>query len=205
MPMDPRIDRYIEGAPAFAHPILARLRKLVHKACPEAEESMKWSRPCFLYRKKIVCGMSAFKEHCSFGFWDPAMRQVLVDEGVETHEKVGLLERITKAADLPSDKDMLRYIREACRLVEANLSNPAPAKPAKPRKPEVAVPRDLAEALAGSRAAFEAFQRFSPSHRREYIEWIGEAKRDETRRKRIATALEWLAEGKPRNWKYMNC
>jgi len=131
--------------------------------------------------------------------------QVLVDDGIETHGKVGLLEHITKLADLPPDKDMLRYIREACRLLEASLSDPAPPKPAKPRKPEAEVPRDLAVALAGNRAASQAFHRFSPSHRREYIEWIAEAERDETRQKRIATALGWLAEGKPRNWKYMNC
>lgn len=153
MPMDPRVDRYIEDAQAFAQPVLGRLRKLVHKACPEAEENIKWSR----------------------------------------------------LADLPPDKDMLRYLREACRLLGASLLHPAPSKPAKPRNPEAEVPRDLAAALAGNRAASQAFHRFSPSHRREYTEWIAEAKRDETRQKRTATALEWLAEGKPRNWKYMNC
>jgi uncharacterized protein YdeI (YjbR/CyaY-like superfamily) len=205
MPMDPRVDRYIEDAPAFAQPILEHIRKLVHKACPEAEETLKWRQPCFLYRNKILCGMSAFKAHCNCGFWDPDIRPVLVNDGVKTHAKVGLLEDITKLSDLPSARDMLRYIREACRIREAKLLNPASPKPAKPRKPEAEVPRDLAAALAGNRAASQAFHRFSPSHRREYIEWIAEAKRDETRQKRIATALEWLAEGKPRNWKYMNC
>jgi uncharacterized protein YdeI (YjbR/CyaY-like superfamily) len=64
------------------------------------------------------------------------------------------------------------------------------------------VPQDLKSALARNAKARAAFEGFSPSHRREYVEWIEDAKRDDTRRKRLATAIEWMGEGKPRNWKY---
>jgi uncharacterized protein YdeI (YjbR/CyaY-like superfamily) len=200
---DPRIDAHIEKAAGFAKPILRRLRKLVHEACPDAEETLKWSSPAFVYRGKILCGMAAFQKHCTFGFWHQGMTDVLGLDGEKSDTAMGSFGRLTSLDDLPSDRAMLRYIRKAVALNESD----APARPRPVRRPAepLAVPGDLAAALKMKKAASATFERLSPSHRKEYIEWITEAKRDETRQRRLATALEWLAEGKPRNWKYQNC
>ena len=200
---DPRVDAYVAKAAGFAKPILRHLRKLVHEACPDTEETLKWSLPAFLYGGKIMAGMAAFKEHCTFGFWHQGMGAELGPDGEKEATAMGSLGRIKSLEDLPSDRAMLRYIRKAAALNESG----APARPRPARRPAapLAVPEDLAAALKKNKAAAAAFEKFSPSHRKEYIEWITEAKRDETRQKRLATTLEWLAEGKSRNWKYENC
>jgi uncharacterized protein YdeI (YjbR/CyaY-like superfamily) len=200
---DPRIDAHIEKAAGFAKPILRHLRKLVHDACPDAEETLKWSMPAFVYRGKILCGMAAFKRHCTFGFWHLGMTAVLGPEGEKSDTAMGSFGRLTSLDDLPSDRTMTRYIKKAATLTESD----APARPRPVRRPAVplAVPNDLAAALKTKKAAAATFERLSPSHRKEYIEWISEAKREETRQRRLATTLEWLAEGKSRNWKYENC
>lgn len=205
MPTDPRVDQYLANSPAFAQPILHHLRDLVHQACPDVVETMKWSRPAFLYGDKILFGMSAFQAHCAFGFWHPEMTKRLLKEGIAAHEGAGSLGRITQMTDLPSDRDLLRYMREALRFQkEMPAKNGAQKRVAAP-KTEVVVPDDLAAALANNEVAAQTFHAFSPSHRREYTNWITEAKREETRQKRISTAVTWLSEGKPLNWKYMNC
>lgn len=202
-PRDPRIDAFIAEKAEFARPILKHLRELVHKACPDVTETIKWGMPNFEYGGGILCGMAAFKAHCSFGFWHQEMEALLKKEGVyEGEVAMGSLGRITSLADLPSDKALLRYIKTAAEL---NLSG----KPARPRPKGPAkvlpTPPDLEAALKKNKLAAKTFAEFAPSHRKEYIEWITEAKREETRQKRIATTLEWLAEGKSRNWKYENC
>ena len=198
---DPRIDAYIAKSAGFARPILTYLREVVHAACPDVEETMKWSRPHFLY-KGLLCGMSAFKEHCAFGFWNGSL---IVGKGeTETDEGMGQFGRITKLSDLPSKKALTAYIKKAMELNEAGVKSPTRSKP-KAAKPEPVAPDDLAAALDRHPAARAAFDGFSPSHKREYIEWITEARTQATRTRRIETAVEWIAEGKPRNWKYMNC
>jgi uncharacterized protein YdeI (YjbR/CyaY-like superfamily) len=199
---DPRIDSYIARAAGFAKPILKHLRKLVHEACPDVEETMKWSSPTFLYSGKIMAGMAAFKQHCIFGFWHQGMEAVLGTDGGKAETAMGSLGRITSLDDLPSDKKMAAYIKKAAALNESGA--PARPRPAKPAAPLV-MPADLAAALKKNKPAAATFDKFSPSHRKEYIEWITEARRDETRQKRLSTTLEWLAEGKTRNWKYENC
>jgi uncharacterized protein YdeI (YjbR/CyaY-like superfamily) len=200
---DRRVDAYIAKSAPFAQPILQHLRALVHAACPEAEETLKWNMPGFLYRSKILCGMAGFKAHCMFGFWHRGLEQLLVAElGRAAEEAMGSLGRIASRDDLPADKDMRRYLRRAMALIESG----APARlPRRKPRPEAKVPSDLAAAFRKNKKAGAAFENFSPSHRREYIEWITEAKRDETRAKRLATTLEWLAAGKARNWKYEKC
>jgi uncharacterized protein YdeI (YjbR/CyaY-like superfamily) len=197
---DPRVDRYIAEAAPFARPILQHLRKLVHQACPEAEEAMKWSSPFFMYRGKMLCFMAAFKAHMALGFWGPAMKKVLAADG-HAKDGRGLLGRITSRADLPSDKALLGYIRTARKFHDAGLTVRPKPKP----KPALPVPADLADALRHNKKAAAAWADFSPSCRREYIEWITEAKRPETREQRLLTTIEWTAEGKKRNWKYENC
>nr|MDQ2970481.1 YdeI/OmpD-associated family protein [Acidobacteriota bacterium] len=174
-----------------------------HEACPDAEETLKWSMPAFVYRGKILCGMAAFKEHCTFGFWHQGMTDVLGLDGEKSPTAMGSFGRIATLDDLPSDQRMTRYIKKAAALTEPD----APARPRPVRRPAAspAVPGDLAAALKKKKAAAATFEKLSPSHRKEYVEWITEAKRDETRQKRLATTLEWLAEGKSRNWKYENC
>ena len=202
--LDPRIDAYIAKAAPFAQPILQHLRRLVHAGCPEATETIKWGFPHFEYAGGILGSMAAFKAHCVFGFWHRGMESVLGEYGARSETAMGSLGRITRLADLPGDKEMIRLVREAARL---NASG-APARPrsaGKPASKELPVPGDLATALKKNRAAAKTFAEFRPSHRKEYIEWITEAKRAETREKRLATTLDWLAAGKPRNWKYANC
>lgn len=200
---DARIDAYIAKSAPFARPVLSHLRALLHEACPGVEETMKWSMPSFLHEGRILCGMAAFKEHCTFGFWHKGMVEVLGKDGAKGDSAMGSFGRITAIADLPKEKVLLRYIRQAVRL--GSSGEPARPKPERETAALVAVPPDLAKALKQNAAARSTFRSLSPSHRKEYVEWITEAKRDETRRRRLATTLEWLAEGKSRNWKYEKC
>ena len=203
--LDPRIDAYIEKAADFAQPILRHLRKCVHRGCPDATETIKWSMPHFDYAGSILCGFGAFKAHCVFGFWHQGMNEVLGAHAGRSDSAMGTFGRITKIEDLPDEKTLIGFIKAAAKLNESGApSRPRPTA-TKGAKKELAVPSDLAAALKKNRKAATTFADFSPSHRKEYIEWITEAKREETRSKRLATTLEWLAEGKSRNWKYMNC
>ncbi|MFL5539634.1 MAG: YdeI/OmpD-associated family protein [Longimicrobiaceae bacterium] len=197
---DPRFDQYIAKAPEFARPILSHLREVVHGACPEVEETMKWSSPHFTWHG-MLCHMAAFKQHCAFGFWKGSL--VVGDGGGATSEAMGQFGRLTSLADLPSDEVLAGYVREAMRLNDAGVKPPPRAKPAE--KKELDVPADLTAALQANPAALAHFERFSPSKRKEYAEWITEAKSEVTRGKRLGTAVEWIAEGKARHWKYEKC
>ena len=197
---DPRTDAYIAKAADFAKPILNHLRQLVHRGCPEVEETFKWSFPCFMYQG-MLCSMAAFKEHCSFGFWKSEL--VLGKEAGRTKESMGQFGRITALADLPDDQVLLGYIKKGMELNEAGIKLPRKITPKGNRVIEV--PSDLKAALKSNKKAQTAFEGFSYSHKKEYVEWLTEAKREETRKKRIQTAIQWLAEGKSRNWKYANC
>jgi uncharacterized protein YdeI (YjbR/CyaY-like superfamily) len=206
--MNSRVDAYLMKAQPFAQPIMAHLRELVHKGCPEVEETIKWSRPFFVYRGVILCNMSAFTEHCSFGFWGEEIGAVLRAAAVLKDGSMGSLGRITSVADLPADKKMLGWIHQAAAFVDCGQhTSPIAArkKVVKPASPSLETPAEFASALRRNKKAAAVFTAFSPSCKREYVEWIVEAKRPETRDKRIVTAVEWIAEGKQRNWKYQNC
>lgn len=197
---DPRMDAYIKKSAPFAQPIMNHLRALVHKACPEVEETIKWGFPHFEY-KGILCSMSAFKQHCSFGFW----KATLMKDDKELLNRVGKtdmgnFDRMTSMKDLPSDKILITYIKEAMRLNDEDVKVVKPK--AAPKKP-LETPADLLAALKRNKAAMKTFEAFSPSQKREYVEWITEAKSDATREKRLETAIEWMAEGKIRHWKYV--
>jgi uncharacterized protein YdeI (YjbR/CyaY-like superfamily) len=196
---NPKVDAYIAKAKPFAQPVLEHLRALMHRACPDVEESIKWSMPFFSYKGTILTNMAGFKEHCHFGFWDKNMSEEVRNSGD------GPLKRIASAKELPADKQMLAWIRQTAANVDSGDYRSPVAERERKTKPEAAVPADLTAALKKNKAAASAFKEFSPSCRREYVEWITEAKREETRTKRIATAVEWIAEGKQRNWKYQNC
>ncbi len=198
---DPRIDAYIKGSADFARPILEHLRQLIHKACPDVVETIKWSRPFFEYKGSTLCHIDGFKQHCAFGFWNaPLLKDPAGVLHLKDRKAMGHLDRITSLEDLPSDKILSALIKEAALLAEQGVKMPSRA--AKPPKADLPVPPALAVALKKNKKAHAAFEGFSPSHRREYLEWISEAKTDVTRDKRIATTLEWLIEGKRRNWKY---
>ena len=202
---DPRVDAYIAKSAAFAQPVLKHLRALVHATCPEAEEAMKWSFPCFQYHGKILCSMAAFKAHMTFGFWHQAMEKIVAQDGAgdRAGEAMGVMGRITRRADLPSDAKLRGYIKQAMEL--ADSGTPARPRPTGAKKPEAKVPPELAAQLKKDKKAATTWENFSPSCRREYVEWITEAKRPETRAQRLATTMGWLAEGKSRHWKYQNC
>jgi uncharacterized protein YdeI (YjbR/CyaY-like superfamily) len=160
---------------------------------------MKWSTPHFTY-KGMMAGMAAFKAHCAFGFWKGSL---IVDAKTASGDKAaGQFGRITKVADLPPKKVIAGYVKEAMRLNEEGVKAPARTKSAKKSPKEILVPDALAVALAKNRKARETFDAFSPSHQREYADWIADAKGEDTRQRRVETAIEWMAEGKPRHWKY---
>lgn len=195
---DPRVDAYIAKSAEFARPILEHLRKVVHEGCPEAEETLKWGMPTFLH-EGILCHMAAFKAHCAFGFHKSAL---LFEDTPKQKEAMGNMGRITGLADLPPKKELVRLVKAARKL---NVEGVAAPRTKTAPKPPVEMPADLAAALASNAKARATFEGFPPSHRREYVEWIVEAKQEATRQRRLAQAVEWMAEGKSRNWKYERC
>jgi hypothetical protein len=196
--IDFRVDAYIEKSAEFAKPILVHIRKLVHKACPEAVETMKWSMPHFDH-KGMLCGMASFKQHCTLGFW----KQSLLENDAFPAQKtaMGSFGRITSISDLPPDDVIVGLVRQAAELNEKGVK--VEKKPSV--KKDLVVPDYFNAALKKNKTARETFENFPYSCKKEYVEWIAEAKTDATREKRLATTLEWLSEGKRRNWKYENC
>ena len=195
MASDPKVDAYIAKAAPFAQPILTHLRALVHRLLPEAGETIKWGMPCFTYKDKNLAGMAAFKAHVSFG---------IHGDGTAI-EGMGQFGKIMKLADAPPEELLAERIAAAkTRIDTAGTALRTKDKPRSP-KPELPVPPEFSAALAENPLAKAALDAFAPSHRREYLEWIGQARRPETRDRRIAQAIEWLAEGKKRNWKYEGC
>ena len=197
MTKDPRVDAYIARAQPFAKPILERVRSRVQAALPAAEETLKWGAPAFTLAGKIVLVTAAFKSHAALNFW---RGQELRGDAANS-DGMGQFGKLKSVADLPSDAELDRLIRQAGELAH---SAPAPRK-LKHAKPEPQMHPDFAAALDEAPQAKAALESFSPGARRDYVDWIAEAKRDETRASRIATAVEWLSEGKKKNWKYQNC
>ncbi len=187
---DPRIDAYIARSADFAKPILHRLRGLVHAACPDVEETVKWSAPFYEY-KGILLATPAFKRHCALVFW---RGQLFLSRDQKTR-----LRRLASISELPGDRILTGYIRKAVALNEAGVKTPGPQP--KTKKAPV-VPDYFLAALKKNKKALAAFEKFSPSHKREYIEWITEAKQEETRARRLKAAVRLMAEGKSRYWKY---
>lgn len=202
MSRDKRIDDYIAKAQPFAQPVLKHLRELVHKACPEVTETIKWGMPSFEYKGPYF-GLAAFKKHCVAGFWKSKLiddpKGYLGERKNQGGEAMGNLGCITSLKDLPPDKAMINFLKQAKKLNDDGIK--VERKPAV-KKPLV-IPKELTVALNKNKKAKETFENFSPSNKREYAEWISEAKTEETKTKRLTTAVEWIAEGKPRQWKYM--
>ena len=192
---DARIDTYIAAAQPFARPILDHLRQAIHAACPNVEETIKWSRPSFAHKGRLFASLAAFKGHASLVLW--RMDQAGEDTG-GNNAGMGQFGKLKSVTDLPASAELDRLIRAATEVIDKGPAKKVRATP----RPPLAVPAELAEALALSPKAHEVFNAFPPSHRNEYCEWIGEAKRHETRAKRVAQAIEWIAEGKGRNWQY---
>ena len=197
---DPRIDAYIAKAALFAQPILRHVRKLVHAACPEVQETMKWRIPHFDYHG-IMLGMAAFKEHCSIGFWKG---ELILGKRAGSDGGMGHFGKITSLKDLPSDKQFVEYVRKAAALNKQGIKKPADLKP-KSARPELTIPEYFRTALRKNKKAAATFVGFSYTNKKEYLDWLTEAKREETRAKRLKNTIDWLAEGSPRNWKYLNC
>ncbi len=193
------VDVYIRKAPEFARPILEKIREAFHAGCPGLEERIKWGVPSFEY-KGMLGGMAAFRRHVSFGFWKARLMADPEElfRGAPRASPMGV--RVNTLADLPRKKVLVAYVKEARRLNEAGIKEPKLARPKRSARVEVLT--ELVEALDRNPAARRTFDAFPPSCKREYVEWILEAKREETRAKRLATTIEWLAQGKRRNWKY---
>lgn len=195
----PEVDAYIARQAEFARPILAHLRELFHRACPEIRETIKWGMPYFEL-EGLVGGIAGFKRHASLGFWKGALMRdpERLFDGVGSTQMSAL--KLRSPDDLPGDEVLIHYIQEAVELNRRGVKLPRPK--GRPTT-EVAVPALLAQALEDNPAARSAFEGFSPSQRREYTDWIGGAKQPATRQRRLEQALEWMAQGKPRNWRYM--
>ncbi|MFQ6312339.1 YdeI/OmpD-associated family protein [Lysobacter capsici] len=216
---DPRIDAYIAQAAPFAQPILEHLRAVVHAACPQVEETIKWGMPSFVYGGKILCGMGAFKQHATFGFWQGA--SVVGASPERSREAMGQFGRLTKVGDLPGKRELSKLLKQAMVLIDARgkktagkpaanktpagrtATSDVPASKTRAPKPPVVIPDDLAAALKKNAKARATYAAFPVSQQREYVEWIESAKREQTRSSRVAQAVEWMAEGKIRNWKYV--
>jgi uncharacterized protein YdeI (YjbR/CyaY-like superfamily) len=196
---DPRVDAYIAKSKDFAIPILNHIRKIVHESLPEVTETMKWSFPHFDY-KGMLCSMASFKEHCAFGFW----KQTLLEQSAFPAERtaMGSFGRITSIKNLPDAKLLKKLVHDAAKLNDEGIKV---RKTVSKEKKELVVPVILLEALAKNYAAAQTFNNFPYSKKKDYVEWIGEAKSDATRDKRLGTTVEWLAEGRSRNWKYEKC
>ncbi|KWS03460.1 DUF1801 domain-containing protein [Lysobacter capsici AZ78] len=216
---DPRIDAYIAQAAPFAQPILEHLRAVVHAACPQVEETIKWGMPSFVYGGKILCGMGAFKQHATFGFWQGA--SVVGASPERSREAMGQFGRLTRVGDLPGKRELSKLLKQAMALIDARgkktagrtaankapagrtATSDVPASKTRAPKPPVVIPDDLAAAFKKNAKARATYAAFSVSQQREYVEWIESAKREQTRSDRVAQAVEWMAEGKIRNWKYV--
>jgi uncharacterized protein YdeI (YjbR/CyaY-like superfamily) len=192
---DPRIDTYITKQQEFAKPILTYLREVIHEGCPEVVETLKWSAPAFEY-EGFLCGFAAFKEHAALGFWKGTLILGPNDKSIDAAGSFG---RLKTLKDLPPKKVLIGYVKKAVELNEQGVK--APMKSPKP-KAAIAMPADLEMALAKNRKAKATYDGFSPSHKREYLVWITEAKATDTRKRRLSQAIEWMSEGKPRMWKY---
>ncbi len=199
---DPDVDAYIAKAAPFAQPILTHVRALVHSAVPGVVEEMKWSRPFFVYSGIILGNVAAFKAHCSVGLWGEDVAAKLRDEGWLVKQAMGSLGRIAALEQLPSDDEMIAYWKLGAEAIDAGDRTVSYRRPQRVAKAEVPVPEELSAALGENAAAKKVFDDFPPSCRREYNEWIADAKRSETRAKRVAQTIEWLAMGKRRNWKH---
>lgn len=195
---DKRVDAYIEKAQPFAKPILKHIREMVHRGCPGVEETVKWGMPSFDY-KGPFCSMASFKEHAVFGFWKASLMKDAEKMKDNQQNAMGHAGKIKNLSDLPSDKVLLGWIKEAAKLNDEGVKLP-PRK--KTEKKDIVVPDYFTKALSKNKNALKVFEGFSPSHKREYMEWITGAKTEETRNRRMNTALEWMAEGKGLNWKY---
>ena len=199
MKEDPRVDAYIERQADFAQPILEHLRKVLHSACPDCEETIKWSMPFFTYNGALLAHMAAFKAHAVFGFWQG---KAVTGDTPSEREAMGSFGRITSVEQLPDTSTFTALVHKAMALIDSGEKS---ARPPKHPKPPLETPPDLAAALDANPAARATFDNFPPSCRREYAEWVTSAKRQETREKRLALAVEWMAEGKKQNWKYEKC
>jgi uncharacterized protein YdeI (YjbR/CyaY-like superfamily) len=196
---DPRVDAYISKAQPFARPILEKCRDLVHRAVPDAEETIKWGMPFFMAHGALLANMAAFKAHCSFGFWKATAMKDSKKLLNASANAMGHLGKLASVDDLPDDKTLTAYIKEAAKLNQQGVK--APHNRNKPDE-KLTVPAFFTKALGKHKKAKAQWAKFPPGRRREYVMWLSEAKSEETRNKRLETALEWIAEGKSRNWKY---
>jgi len=197
MKTDPRIDSYIERQADFARPILIHLRGVIQEACPDCEETIKWGMPSFTYKGKILASFASFKAHATFGYWNDSM----LNQDEKNRSAMGQFGRLTALADLPDRATLIELTRKSMALIDAGAKPPRSTA----KKPPFTVPQDMRAAIDAVPAAKACFDAFPPSCQRDYVEWVTEAKRDETRAKRLNQSVEWLAQGKKRHWKYENC
>lgn len=202
MKKDPHIDAYISKSEDFAKPVLNHFRALIHKVCPDVQEKIKWSFPHFDYKDAPMSHMASFKQHCAIGFWKATLMKdsKTLTDMAKTEEAMGHLGRIKSLKDLPKDSVLIKYIKDAMKLNEEGIKLPPKIKSA---ITELEVPEFFSKALRKNKKALKTFEEFSNSNKKEYLSWVTEAKTETTRNSRLETAIEWMSEGKIRNWKYL--
>ncbi len=199
---DKRIDAYIAKAQPFAQPLLIHFRNIVHTACPDVQETIKWGFPHFDYKDEMMCSMAAFKQHCAFGFWKASlMKDKSLKAHADSESAMGHFGRVTSFDDLPSDKKLIAYIKEAMKMNDEGIK--VEKKPVAKKKKELVIPPYFLAVLTKNKKALAVFTGFSYSNKKEYVEWITDAKSEETRQNRLETAITWISEGKVRHWKYL--
>jgi uncharacterized protein YdeI (YjbR/CyaY-like superfamily) len=191
-----KVDAYITKARPFAKPILKRLRTIIHKGCPQVTEEIKWGAPFYLYQNRVLCATMAFKAHCAIIFWKAAL--ISKKKGKKAKDEMKRWRRISILEELPSEQDLLAYIKLAMHFNEPTTKLP----PREKRSAPVKVPNDLMYALRANPKALATFEAFTPTRKKDYVYWINGAKTEETRERRLETAIDWMSEGKSRNWKY---
>jgi hypothetical protein len=199
-----QVTAYAAAMPAYAQPIFAHLRALIHTTCPDTDEAIKWSIPHFERDGDYLCIFAASPGHASFTFYkqqlmsDPRLRDNLNLPAIKR-----FMGRLTSLSDLPDDATLAAMLQEAADLNARGVRLPDRA----PKTPPVidmpsAVATAVATALAANPAAQAVWDAKSAAWRKDYLVWITAAKTDPTRDARIAEALDWIADGKARFWKY---
>src|SRR5438270_1264994 len=175
----------LANAPEGTRPILVRLRRIFRQASPKLEEAIKWGVPCYLF-KGPVGGFAAYKQHVSWGLWKS--RALNDPEGLLGRGVSVMAGKITKVSEIPPAAKIIALIEQVIALNEAGIKSPKP--------PEPELPADFAAAMKKAGKAARHYAAFTPARKWQYVNWVTQAKRAETRAKRIEIAVERIGEGK---------
>lgn len=191
------ITAYIEKATPEFKEVMIALRSVLNNPNFDIKEDWKWGAPNF-NNEGMICWLAHFRNHVGMNFFKGTL--IKDKYNLFTHYREEKGNRQLKFSDINQiiPEQIEYYIEEAIKLNQENI------KVVK-KEIDTSLPLDLETELNNNPKAKMFFESLAPSYKRDYIEWIEEAKREATRTKRLATTMEWLSEGKKKNWKYENC